>query len=237
MNAMRLGATCPCVLTVMGIALVTACCVPAGAATIPQKLNAIERGLEYLAQQQQGNGRWIYDGSASNDCAATGAALKTFLKAGYAAGNDVVINGTNYGDAIGSGLNYVFSMGQRLAISNQVHGNPDTNGNGEGVRFGSGQDIMVSGLVIPGIVATGTPYEIVQSGPLAGKTYYDVVQDTVDYFAYAQVENRGPFDGGWRYSANYTSSDQSCSPWPILGMLASRESMHPSGSKPNWTST
>ncbi|MHC4295570.1 MAG: hypothetical protein ACYSTL_08290, partial [Planctomycetota bacterium] len=92
-------------------------CFCADAATTTQKQIAIEAGLEYLAQQQQGDGRWRYNGNAYQDCAATGAALKTFQLVGYSAGSDVIINGTNYGDVVGKGLSYVFSMGQQLAIS------------------------------------------------------------------------------------------------------------------------
>jgi hypothetical protein len=77
---------------------------------------------------------------------------------------------------------------------------------------------------------------LVTNGPLAGRTdgsgaggawtYRDVVQNTVDYFAYAQNEDPGGYftnaRGGWRYFANSASvqgSDNSTSQWPVVAML------------------
>jgi hypothetical protein len=51
-----------------------------------------------------------------------------------------------------------------------------------------------------------------------GKTYGEVIQDTVDYLAFAQGES-SVYRGGWRYLPNYSSSDNSVSQWPALGLL------------------
>jgi hypothetical protein len=198
----------------------------AQAATEAQKQAAIDRGLEHLAQIQQGDGRWLYSGGVE-DTAATGAALLAFLEEDYAPGTDVIIGATNYGDVVGRGLNFVLSQGQSYAISPQLAGNPDTNGNGIGVKFvpggDTGRDTYVTGLALAPIskVAASNP------GGNSGRdfdgvggndTYRQVVQDTVDYFAYGQNDG-GYARGGWRYSANSGDADNSTSQWPTVGML------------------
>jgi hypothetical protein len=60
-------------------------------------------------------------------------------------------------------------------------------------------------------------------------TYASVMQNVTDYFSYGQVD-AGPGRGGWRYYANYTSSDNSTAQWPVVAMMYA-ESMgatHPS---------
>ena len=130
-----------------------------------------------------------------------------------------------------------------VPISNQTWGNPDGDGNGIGVKFypntswGAPQsrDTYVTGIVLPAIAASGKPNEVVTVGALAGRTdgsgaggawtYKDVVQNTVDYFAYGQNDS-GTYEGGWRYYANYGDSDQSTTQWPIIaGAYASKMSV------------
>jgi len=53
------------------------------------------------------------------------------------------------------------------------------------------RDTYVTGLVLPAIAklpAAG----VVASGPLAGRTYGSVVQDVVDYFAWARMSQVRP---------------------------------------------
>jgi hypothetical protein len=204
----------------VALTAVLMCGTLASAATLDQKVNAIEMGLDYLARNQQADGRWRFNGNAAWDCAATAAALTAFQKAGYRAGEDVTIGGTHYGDVVGNGFGYVFSQGQELNIGARPFGNPDTDGDGKGVRFGAGYDVQVGGNVLRAIVASDSPSAVVSTGPLAGRTYENVVRDAIDYYGFAQVANCGYHDGGWRYTCNYTSSCQSCTPWAAHAMLA-----------------
>jgi hypothetical protein len=192
------------------------------AATEAQKQAAIDAGLVWLATHQNANG--FFDaGDTYYDSAATGAALLAFLEEGYKAGQDVIIGGTNYGDVIGKGLGYIFSQGQRVTISIEPAGNPDGDADGTGVKFVLGglnsRDTYVTGLVLPAIAATGTPTATVASGPLAGQTYQQVVQDTIDYFAFSQADPGSNAQGGWRYYADYGQADNSTSQWPIVSMF------------------
>ena len=68
---------------ILCVALGIACTTQA--ATDFQKRTAIDKGLKYLAQTQQANGRWIYSGGVE-DTAATGAALLAFMEEGYKPG-------------------------------------------------------------------------------------------------------------------------------------------------------
>jgi hypothetical protein len=195
----------------------------AQSATDVQKRAAIDKGLTYLAQTQQVNGRWIYSGGVE-DAAATGAALLAFMEEGYRPGNNVILGGTNYGDVVGDGLAYLFTQAQPYAIGPQAHGNPDMNGNGIGVKFvpggNNGRDTYVTGLVLPAVATAEImrPGSVVPTGPLAGRSYSIVIEDTVDYFAHGQ-NDAGWARGGWRYYANSGDSDNSTSQWAPVGMF------------------
>lgn len=199
-------------------------CSNAFAATEAQKRQAIEDGLKWLGSTQQADGRWNA-GDDYYDTAATGASLLSFLEEGYVAGSDVVIGGTNYGDVVGKGLNFLFSRATTYSIGVEPAGDPESTSlypNGLGVKFVPGgnnsRDTYVTGLVVPAIASTGTPNAVVTNGALTGMTYKQVVQEAVDYFAYGQSDS-GWAQGGWRYYADYNNSDNSTSQWPVLSML------------------
>jgi len=103
----------------------------------------------------------------------------------------------------------------------QTYGDPDYNVNGIGVGISSGRPLYEIGMVIMAIVASGAPGRIATTGPanVVGRTYKDILEDMADYCAWAQNE-AGNGRGGWRYSPNYGSSDNSVTQWPILGLAA-----------------
>jgi len=207
------------------IVLCLAC--TAQAATDKEKRVAIDKGLEHLAQTQRPTGEWTYTNTPGST-ATTGAALLAFLEEGYRPGTDVVFDGTDYGDVVGDGLGYLFNQAQSCPITSQPAGNPDTNGNDIGVKFVRGgnhnRDTYVTGLALPAIakaeIMMHRPDYIpkVPTGEFAGQDYEQVIQDTVDYFAYGQNDAGSP-RGGWRYYANYGESDNSTAQWPPIGMF------------------
>ena len=191
------------------------------AATEAEKRAAIDSGLSYLAGTQLGNGSWNISGGTPDDTAATGAALLAFLeeKDNWAA---------DYSAVVSSGLNYVFNQAQPFGIGLQPHGDPDSNGNGIGVKFVLGDNnsraTYTTGLVAPALAKTGTPNAIVTVGSQTGRTYSDVLTDVVDYFAYGQNDG-GSGRGGWRYYANSGSSDNSTAQWPAVASLYAEGTM------------
>jgi len=219
----------------VAIMIMLAVATVAQAATEAEKQAAIDAGLAYMAANQQADGRWNF-GDDYYDTAATGAALLAFLEEGHVEGSDVIIGATNYGDVVGDALKFVFSKAQVYSISNEPTGDPDSmdpTTNGVGVKFVLGgnnsRDTYVTGLVSPAIASTGTPNKLVTTGPLAGRTdgsgaggawtYKDVVQNTIDYFAYGQADPGNTARGGWRYWADYAQADNSTSQWPAVSML------------------
>lgn len=193
------------------------------AATEAEKRAAIDAGLAYLATTQNASG---YFGGGGTDylIANTGSALLAFLeeKPNWGA------NAATYQAVVDKGLNYLMSQVSVVNISAQPTGNPDGDANGVGIKFYPGglnsRDTYVTGIVLPAIASSGNPNALVTSGPLAARTdgsgaggawtYKDVVQNTIDYFAYGQNP-----DGGWRYYANYGGSDQSTAQWPVIAAL------------------
>lgn len=203
------------------------------AATEAEKRAAIESGLAYLATTQSASG---YFGSGSIDylLSNTGSALLAFEeeKANWGA------NAAAYQAVVDKGLSFLLSNAQVVPISVQTAGNPDGDDNGVGVKFylggASARDTYVTGIALPAIASSGTPDALVTVGPLAGRTdgsgaggawtYKDVVQNTVDYFAFGQSDpSTGIYQGGWRYYANYGNSDQSTTQWPVIASLFASE--------------
>lgn len=212
-------------ILLVGAVVLPFLCGTAFAATEAQKQAAIDNGLAYLASQQLGDGSW--SGSWDYKSAETGAALLAFQDNGYKAGTNVVINSIDYGDVVGKGLRFLETQIQSVAIGPQAAGNPDTNGNGIGYKFVPGgansRDTYVTGLALPAFTKANQT-TLATIGPAAGKTYGQIVQDTVDYYAWGQNEpSAGSYRGGWRYYANSGDSDNSTSQWPVIGLLFAKE--------------
>lgn len=194
------------------------------AATEQEKRDAIDAGLAYLATTQNASGSFA-GGGIDYELAQTGSAVLAFLKEKPNWGANAVA----YQAVVDAGVNYILSNASVVGIGVQPAGNPDGDGNGIGVKLypgsANGRDTYVTGICLPAIASTGTPNALVTVGDLASRTdgsgaggawtYKDVVQNTVDYFAYGQVDS-GSGEGGWRYFANYGDSDQSTTQWPVI---------------------
>ncbi len=208
------------------------------AATEAQKRAAIDSGLAYLATNQNSTLDGHFEGGDYYyDVASTGSAVLAFIEEGWKAGDDVIINGTSYGDVVGDGLNYLLNQAYvyNLPGTAEPMGDPDANGNGTGIKFNTStgvsngsnnynhhRDTYLTGIVLPAIAASGTPDKVVTSGAASGMTYKDVVQDTIDWFAYGQSDS-GTARGGWRYYADYNQSDNSTAQWGAIAGLYATE--------------
>ena len=126
------------------------------------------------------------------------------------------------------------------------YGNPDGNGNGIGIRScsdGCGDDNYSTGMYMDAIVASGTPNATAPTGPanVIGRTYKDIVQDMVDFYAWGQNDdpnsNYAASNGGWYYTENAYDTDNSVSQWAAIGLLAARSWTSYGMVIPSWVET
>lgn len=193
--------------------------IPVQAATQPEIDQAIQDGLAWLATQQQVDGR-ICQMPYSNPVAATGTAVLAFENEGHFPGG-----ATLYSGVVEAGLDFIFQYANIMAIGLQPHGDPDTDGDGWGVYFYDDSIIRAvyeTGIVMQAIVASNTPSRVVTTGACSGWTYEDVMVDLVDWCAFGQ-EEAGQYRGGWRYTHNQGTADNSTSQWPVLGLVAAEQ--------------
>ncbi len=183
-------------------------------------LEAIDKGLEYLASQQNADGSVV--GTGSYKVAQTAfAVLKWAEHARRFLDKDPFDPTWEYADNTILGLHYLFNNSYSATITDQPAGDPDTNGNGIGVYFKNWYPGYTTGIVMQALEATNHPERIVDYGTHAGWTYEEVMEDCVDWLAWAQVDAKwGNYRGGWRYYGNDTSSDNSVAQWAALGFMA-----------------
>ncbi|VGO17179.1 hypothetical protein PDESU_05774 [Pontiella desulfatans] len=160
--------------------------------------------------------------------AATGSGIEAFQLSGHTVLSDY--DHDPYTETVQRAMNYLLYNIRTYAIGPQPAGDPDTNGNGIGLvanNESTARQTYIGGICMAALASSGAPNVVAQVGSVnvVGRTYADIVQDMVDFFAYGQVDS-GWGRGGWRYYANYTESDMSTSQWPALGMLAAERNMH-----------
>jgi hypothetical protein len=206
------------------------------AATEETKQTAIDNGLAWLATTQTVSGAEGYWSYANNGTlAATASAALAFIEEGYLPGDASI-----YDDVITRAVTYIFNRArvdtrfgvetagyQRYAEDYDNNGIYD-DGNDEAIYFEPGaatRRVYTSGICTPVVYALGEALGTsavvgVGSSAISGKTYAQAMQDIVDWFSWAQVEpNRGNYRGGWRYDANYSTSDNSTAQWGSLPLL------------------
>ena len=209
------------------------------AATEEAKKLAIDNGLAWLASTQTTSGAegyWPY--ASYGTLAATAAAALAFVEAGYLPGDTSM-----YGDVLAKAVTYIFNratVDSRFAVE-PAHGypfpryaedynndGPPYDGNNEAIFFNAGdyaRTVYTTGIVSAVVYALGDSLGRntvvgIGSAAIIGKTYAQAMQDIVDWFSWGQVEpNMGIYRGGWRYDANYGSSDNSTAQWGALPLL------------------
>lgn len=216
-------------------------------ATEQEKQSSILGGLAWLAQTQADNGVegwWSY--SDNGTLATTAAVALAFVEEGFLPGEPVIIDAVDYGDVVGLAATYVFNRAAvdgRYGVESAVYTRwaedynnnddfTDDGGNGQAIYFepgASNRRLYTTGLVVPLVFALGEalgPDETVAYGSpaIAGLTWRGALRDLVDWFSFAQVEpDRGAHRGGWRYDANYSTSDNSTAQWGALPLIYAGE--------------
>lgn len=206
---------------------------------------AIDEGLWYLHTSMvretaaagepgygQPIGRWDVSGGLDYDLAAVGAAVDAFQLHGSKAIGDY--DGDPYVEDVQRALNYLLMYAYTFAIGSEGVGdpNPDTNGNGIGIVINysssatDGRQTYIGGICMVALASSGAPARVATTGRanVLGRTYSDIVQDMVDFFAWGQ-NDAGAGRGGWRYYRNSGDSDLSTTQWPVLGMTAAQSNM------------
>jgi hypothetical protein len=189
---------------------------------------AIDEGLWRLHKDMTrgtyGDGaEYAYLPYGSYSASATGGGIEAFEIHGHLPDGNAEED--PYVETVQRGLNYLLNQMHAHGISPYGANDPDTNGNGIGLGcYTSGSRSMYEcGITLMTFASSKAPGRIALTGPanVIGRTYLEIVQDMIDYLAYGQNDaNRGVYRGGWRYSANYGQSDNSCSQWPAIGMEA-----------------
>lgn len=204
---------------------------------------ALDNGLWWLHKQQirstyaDGTEYGYWYSSYGYHVAFTAAATEAFELLGHLPSSDR--NEDPYAETVQRGLNYLFNQFYTYSISqDQTYcplGNPDMNGNGIGLACFSGditRQIYESGMALMTISSSRTPDRIATTGTpdVLGRSYKEIVQDMVDFMAWAQSDPyTGVYEGGWRYYANYGQSDNSVSQWPVIGMEAAERNFGAAG--------
>jgi len=193
----------------------------AQAATPEQIENAIEDGMVWLASQQNADGSW----GGEDQVARTGLAVLKFETHAAFEGLNPFDPAYAYSNEVEAGLDYILDNCHNVGIGGQPAGDPDTNGNGIGVKPHCGavhNEMYETGIALMAISASQSPGRTHPGiGDQAGRRYDDVAQDIIDFIAWAQHD--GPpgdpcSQGGWRYWANFADSDNSISGYVTLGL-------------------
>ena len=183
--------------------------------------DAIDAGIAWLVANQNSDGSW----GTTEQVALTALAVKKLehhcVDTKWGLGLPSPFD-CPYSVNISNGLDYIFENAGIMAISPQLAGDPDSNGNGIGVYFQTSgtHRTYTTGLALMAIAETTTPNRVVDvsGSPVDGWTYKEVVQDAMEYLAFAQ-NDAGPERGGWGYYENQVGwSDNSNSGFAVLGL-------------------
>jgi len=186
---------------------------------------AIDEGLWWLHKNQtraQGDywdGRIYTYGYPNSE---TGSAMQAFLINGHKeTGSE---REDPYVDTVKRGMRMLFRQLAEYSVYSQTYGDPDYPYDGTGNHIGlvsrwSSYMPYEGGMIMDGIVASGTPNRVAWAGNanVAGRTYKEILQDMVDAYAWGQSDN-SDCGGGWRYGWNEWPDNSACQ-WAAIGMI------------------
>lgn len=178
---------------------------------------AIEDGLRAAYLAQDPGGSWLHGGfnTPSWICATTAFNVWAFANSGHLPTND--FDTDIYAEFVQKAIDVNFASSQVPVVQPHI-GDPDGDGNGRMISLCGANNLNAVGYASPiataGIIAaySDAPGTLVPSGPFAGETYFQVIQDAIDWSAFAQDDSVAPFRGGWRYNPNATA-DTSVDSW------------------------
>lgn len=209
------GITVTLLAAIMILSMMMIFAIPVRAATEDEIALAVEKGMAWLAGQQNPDGSW----GTWNQVGKTGFAVLKFETHAIRECIDPLDTAYSYYDQVRNGLDYIFANAWTIPIGVQPAGNPDTDGDGIGVYFG-GLRTYETGTAMMAIAASTHPEMLVNvpGSAVDGWTYKEVLCDAVDYLAFGQ-NDAGNERGGWGYYENHTDwSDNSNTGYAVLGL-------------------
>jgi len=196
--------------------------------------SAIDEGLWCLHKQMtriqvsgQPAGYWATDYRV----AATAACVEAFELHGHLPEGDY--DGDPYVETVQRGLNFLLSELKQENLSMQSYGNPDASSDGVGLYASDNTAYMYEhGFAMMALAASKAPTRVATvglGGTVLNQTYADIMQNMVDYTAWAQSDSASTSSGrgGWRYQPNYSASDNDVTRWVVMGLEAARREFAP----------
>lgn len=182
---------------------------PVAAATPEAIESAIDKGLAWLATQQQADGSWLYDASpyVCTDVATTALIVVKFEERAKELGLDPFDAGEyEYASNVVKGLDYIFANAVSTA---------------DGVTFVCSETYS-TGTALMAVSASNAPARVITTGPLAGSDYVTAATGMVQWLSHAQKAAGVGSDcdtGGWDYADIARDwADQSNSGYATLGL-------------------
>lgn len=178
---------------------------------------ALDEGLWWLHKNQnKQNGSWATNDHGIHTESPTASAIHAFEINGYMQGGDN--NESPYVESVYKGFNFLFTKIFSKSISNQMHGNPDSNDNGIGLAVNN-YPIYQGGMIMDAIASSNTPLAFATTGEnnIKGRFFHEILTDMLDMYAWGQNDY-----GGWRYNWNADADNSACQ-WPAIGMIAAED--------------
>jgi hypothetical protein len=217
------------------IVLIIGYCSTAIAATPADINEAIVKGISWLVAQQQGDGSW-YDPYTGEPVACTGFAVTKLADRAFELAMEPNSNidpqlgpfdpSYPYKSEVEAGLDFIFQNADVVSISTEPAGEPDSDGDGNGVCIG-GHSTYHTGICMMAIAASRAPNRVVGAigSQVDGWTYKQVLDDIVDYMAWNQADPEcGGHRGGWSYGGDGCGTDNSNGGYAVLGLAYAAES-------------
>lgn len=196
---------------------------------------AIQDGLRYLYLEQETDGSWA---DAQEPVASTAYALWAIHNQGHIPNSNPLEDIMQRSSE--RGLDFLMAASTQViadtnaprataALGAVMDGVSDMNENGEVISLCTTiSPGYAANIALAAVVSSLAPDRVVTFGPLAGRTYRDIVVDCIDWIGSTQNEGGAIAwggRGGWTYLPNSSSgiSDMSINSWAYIAMEGAQE--------------
>lgn len=194
--------------------------------TSDDKEQVIKEALDWLVDKQDTSGAWNVN---YYPVGSTALVLLKLEEHAASLRQDPFEESYEYKTSVVKGWDYLSTKLNIQPLSLQNNNNPDTDGDNTGIYFSSGKlhDTYETGTVMLALQASAKPDRNFPNPPGCATTFRDVLEDCVDWCAWAQTDldhsSTEPGRGGWGYTAIDSSrgrGDNSVNQWIVLGLMA-----------------